>query len=58
MAGIGDAVIPRLQHQIPEVKRLWAGIVLGWEVPVLHPFEKRGLYCSFILEYKSKVSNK
>ena len=32
-------------HQNSEVKRLWAGIVLGWvtsrEVPVLHPF------CSF-----------
>ena len=29
-------------HQNSEVKRLWAGIVLGWvtsrEVPVLHPF--------------------
>jgi hypothetical protein len=28
-------------HQNSEVKRLWAGIVLGWvtsrEVPVLHP---------------------
>jgi hypothetical protein len=31
-------------HQNSEVKRLWAGIVLGWvtsrEVPVLHPFSK------------------
>jgi hypothetical protein len=32
-------------HQNSEVKRLWAGIVLGWvtsrEVPVLHPFSKK-----------------
>lgn len=31
-------------HQNSEVKRLWAGIVLGWvtsrEVPVLHPFSQ------------------
>ena len=42
-------------HQNSEVKRLWAGIVLGWvtsrEVPVLHPlflFKSFNTLCSHV----------
>lgn len=39
-------------HQNSEVKRLWAGIVLGWvtsrEVPVLHPLLRTPLFCIFL----------
>jgi hypothetical protein len=43
-------------HQNSEVKRLWAGIVLGWmtsrEVPMLHPFCFISL---FVFQYKIKA---
>ena len=39
-------------HQNSEVKRLWAGIVLGWvtsrEVPVLHPVLNFKLKCPIL----------
>ena len=42
-------------HQNSEVKRLWAGIVLGWvtsrEVPVLHPFCSFFDLCSFYIYF-------
>lgn len=47
-------------HQNSEVKRLWAGIVLGWvtsrEVPVLHPLFSSCFGISKFLIHAQKIT--
>lgn len=46
-------------HQNSEVKRLWAGIVLGWvtsrEVPVLHPLLVRSPLLFYFLFFSFTI---